>query len=351
MIMAQYWDKIKRRMDISRNHQRLLGEQALRSLQTNTHRVIPSVLHAVEQQESSRKPFGKLARRLRSFAKNAEEEILNLWGIKGAQLIQQKIASLANEDVLKRFESQYENKLTMWQESNASAYDVAWGRKHHTGDTFIHENPEVVATILERLLSNEDFLNRLVPFIQRIFDKHWSLSFLSALLSSERLRIMIYSLAEDGRKWLASDEHQIQLSTQIAQWVEEIFKKPLSDLGFNSTGTFRSEQMIVLIEKGLTLLTSEDATRVVDKLRMTISKKVTQKSYAEWLSIWDVSPRAEDLEKFFYQLSYSIGSNSRIVSKIECKCEYDDQYHHGLLVCSMQWEHGSQEKSMVECSW
>lgn len=314
-IMAQYWDKIqKEEWTLAEIIKRLLGEQALRSLQTNTHRVIPSVLHAVEQTGIKQKTIREISKKIEKvLQKTPEEEILNLWGIKGAQLIQQKIASLANEDVLKRFESQYENKLTMWQESNASAYDVL-GEEYIIPVThFIHENPEVVATILERLLSNEDFLDRLVPFIQRIFDKHWSLSFLSALLSSERLRIMIYSLAEDGRKWLASDENQIQLSTQIAQWVEEIFKKPLSDLGFNSTGTFRSEQMIVLIEKGLTLLTSEDATRVVDKLRMTISKKVTQKSYAEWLSIWDVSPRAEDLEKFLsIQLQHWLEQPNRI---------------------------------------
>ena len=299
LLMAQYWKKVqKEEWTLGEIIKRTLGDQALSTLITNADRVIPSILHTLERTAIKEKIIRTLSKKIEGILQKApEEELLNLWGIKGTQLIQQKFSSWDNEDTLERFASYYENQLLLWQESRASAYDLLGEEYLQPLTHFIRDNPEVASTVLERLLSNEDLLDRLVPFIQRIFDKHWSLSFLSALLSSERLKIMIHSLAEDGRKWLTSTEHQTQLSSQLAQWIEEALKKPLSELGFSSTGTFRSEQVIVWIRKGISLVTSEDAKHALEKARATICKKVSQKSFAEWLSFWNVSPQAEDLEK------------------------------------------------------
>jgi uncharacterized membrane protein YheB (UPF0754 family) len=297
-LLSQHWIKIqKEEWTLAEVVKKTLGDQALNAILTGGNQMIPSVLFTLEHTTIKKRSIKFFSDKIENYLQNTPNvDLLNQWGAKGLQLLLENMSSWTNEDSLQLFRNQYETILSSWRESNTSLYDLIGDEYILSLKNFIRENPEIPSSILNRLLSNEDLLDRLVPFIQRIFDKHWSLSFLSALLSSERLRIMVHSLAEDGKKWLVNEEHQQQLNTYIGHWIEDFLKKPLSDLGFNSTGTFKPEQMIEWIRKFIPLLATEESMKPFEKVITSVAVRLSQKSYAEWLHLCNISSKSEDIE-------------------------------------------------------
>ena len=298
LLLSQHWLKIqKEEWTLSEAVRKTLGDQALNAISNGGNQMIPSLVYTLEHTEIQQRTIKFMSAQLEKRLQYTPDlHFLDQWSLKGTQILHKKIASGSNEGALQNFINRYEALLLTWHESKQSIVDLFGDDYVRALNQFIQDNPEVLSGLLNQLLSNEDLLDRLVPFIQRIFDKHWSLSFLSALLSTERLRIMIHSLAEDGKKWLIDEEHQQQLNIQISHWLEEFMKKPLSEIGFSSTGTFRPEQVTSWLRKLLPFLNSEESIRVIEKVRTSLVQHISQNTYADLLNRFDISAKAEDIE-------------------------------------------------------
>lgn len=298
LLLSQHWLKIqKEEWTLSEVVRRTLGNQALNAIANSGNQLVPGLLYTLEHTDILPRTIKLMSARLEKCLQSTPDpDFLDQWSLKATHLLHRKMDSLSNEDVLQQFTHRYDALLLSWYESNKTFSDLIGDDAVRALDHFIQDHPEVLADLLNRLLSNEDLLDKLVPFIQRIFDKHWSLSFLSALLSPERLRIMIHSLAEDGKRWLGQEEHQKELNIRIMQWLEEHMKKPLAEIGFSSTGTFNPEQVTSWLRKLLPLLSSVESRQGIEKVRTSLVQSISQNTYADLLKRFDLSTTAEDLE-------------------------------------------------------
>ncbi|NLN83128.1 MAG: DUF445 family protein [Firmicutes bacterium] len=158
----------------------------------------------------------------------------------------------------------YSNKLQEFERDETTLLDIMGQDNYLALSSLIEQNPEQISRILQSILLFESLPKFILPIVQNLMQKHWSLSLLSNMMSEA-------SLFEFIRNQLSNAAHELEQNREsvIAHLLElsdEVVKIPLTQLGFSENGFLSAERLNTLLEKSIriipSLLTSPDQTNL-----------------------------------------------------------------------------------------